>query len=150
MNLAPHFSQCSFADRKTQVPLSNRRHRRSHEAHRRKILRPSLPLPTPSPLTPPQTVNPSAINEPLDVFTKNRRNGPSSPSSPYSELTRWAVTLLSMPAAGSTPVDVAFVSIGAMLVGSITETVKQGDFVRRGEEVGYFGAFVLPRGIARS
>lgn len=29
-----------------------------------------------------------------------------------------------------------------MLVGSITETVKQGDFVRRGDEVGYFGALL--------
>ena len=30
------------------------------------------------------------------------------------------------------------VCIGAMMVGSIETTVKEGDFVRRGDEFGYF------------
>ena len=44
-----------------------------------------------------------------------------------------------MPNAGSTPTDVAFVQIGAMLVGTIVPTKAQSAFVKRGEELGYFG-----------
>ncbi|KAM0747859.1 hypothetical protein T439DRAFT_305015 [Meredithblackwellia eburnea MCA 4105] len=68
------------------------------------------------------TVNPAAVNENLDVFTCNKRD----------------VTILSLPRPGSTPLDVAFVAVGAMLVGSITHTKNQGDTVERGEELGYF------------
>ncbi|KAI5478512.1 phosphatidylserine decarboxylase [Pseudohyphozyma bogoriensis] len=67
------------------------------------------------------TVNPAAINENLDVFTKNHRY----------------VTVLSMPRAGD-HVEVAFVAIGAMLVGSIHQSVHRGDEVKRGDELGYF------------
>lgn len=69
------------------------------------------------------TVNPVTVNDPLcDVFTQNRRD----------------VTLLSLPKAGDTPVNVAFVQIGAMLVGSIHRTKEQGAVLKRGEELGYF------------
>ncbi|ORY72903.1 phosphatidylserine decarboxylase-domain-containing protein [Leucosporidium creatinivorum] len=69
------------------------------------------------------TVNPVAVNENLDVFTENKRD----------------VTLLSVPqAADATPLSVAFVAIGAMLVGSIQGTVQQGQEVGRGDELGYF------------
>lgn len=74
-------------------------------------------------LTPaPQTVNPVAVNEDLDVFTENKRD----------------VTILSIPRADSTPINVVHVSIGAMLVGSINSTVQQGQSVARGDEIGYF------------
>lgn len=69
------------------------------------------------------TVNPTAVNEDLNVFTENIRD----------------VTLLSVPQAGSTPINLAFVAIGAMLVGSIKSTVAEGQSVQRGEELGYFG-----------
>ncbi|SCV73179.1 BQ2448_7104 [Microbotryum intermedium] len=68
------------------------------------------------------TVNPVAVNEDLNVFTENKRD----------------VTLLSIPVEGSTPKKVAFVQIGAMLVGSIVQTAAQGDQVARGGELGYF------------
>lgn len=71
----------------------------------------------------PQTVNPVAVNEDLDVFTENKRD----------------ITLLSVPQANDTPITVAFVAIGAMLVGSVQSTVQQGQEVGRGEELGYFG-----------
>lgn len=69
------------------------------------------------------TVNPTAVNEDLDVFTENKRD----------------VTLLSVPQEGSTPISVAFVSIGAMLVGSINSSVVEGQQVKRGDELGHFG-----------
>ncbi|GAA5967625.1 hypothetical protein JCM21900_003229 [Sporobolomyces salmonicolor] len=68
------------------------------------------------------TVNPCAVNENLDVFTRNKRD----------------VTLLSMPVEGSTPIDLAFVQVGAMLVGSIIHTASQDASVTRGDELGYF------------
>ncbi|KDE04171.1 hypothetical protein MVLG_05395 [Microbotryum lychnidis-dioicae p1A1 Lamole] len=68
------------------------------------------------------TVNPVAVNEDLNVFTENKRD----------------VTLLKMPDEGSTPRNVAFVQIGAMLVGSIVQTVAEGDQVAHGGELGYF------------
>lgn len=60
----------------------------------------------------------------LDVFTKNRRD----------------VQLLSQshPPPGKEPISIAFVAVGAMLVGSIVETKHQGALVSRGEELGYF------------
>jgi hypothetical protein len=86
-----------------------------------------------------QTVNPCAINEDLDVFTKNRRDGASSSLLSLSVLTSMVVTILSMDSQGSTPVGVAVVAVGAMLVGSIIQTKEQGSTVHRGEELGYFG-----------
>ncbi|EPS95765.1 hypothetical protein FOMPIDRAFT_140862 [Fomitopsis schrenkii] len=68
------------------------------------------------------TVNPQAVNEPgFDVFTANKRS----------------VLYLTHGASGR---QVAFVAIGAMLVGSIKWTggARKGAEVRRGEELGYF------------
>ncbi|GAA6008359.1 hypothetical protein JCM11491_004448 [Sporobolomyces phaffii] len=68
------------------------------------------------------TVNPCAVNENLPVFTANKRD----------------VTLLSMRQEDNSSLDLAFVQIGAMLVGSIVQTAQQGRAVNRGEELGYF------------
>lgn len=65
------------------------------------------------------TVNPLAINEDLNVFTSNRR----------------AVIELFVD---DSPQPVLFVAVGAMLVGSIVWTVKKGDKLKRGDELGYF------------
>lgn len=68
------------------------------------------------------TVNPAAINEDLNVYTKNRRN----------------IVLLAHDRKNDTPLNIACINVGAMLVGSIIETVKQGDQVKRGDCTGYF------------
>ncbi|KAJ3745744.1 phosphatidylserine decarboxylase-domain-containing protein [Lentinula detonsa] len=68
------------------------------------------------------TVNPQAVNEPkFDVFTANVRS----------------VLYLTHSATGK---RVAFVAIGALLVGSIvwTKGAEKGTEVRKGEELGYF------------
>jgi len=39
---------------------------------------------------------------------------------------------------GGAPIPVVIVAVGAMLVGSIAWTKKQGDQVKKGEELGYF------------
>ncbi|KAI0359442.1 hypothetical protein OH77DRAFT_1419944 [Trametes cingulata] len=68
------------------------------------------------------TVNPQAVNEPgFDVFTANKR------------------AVLYMTHA-QTKLPVAFVAIGAMLVGSIQWTggAQKGASVKRGDELGYF------------
>ncbi|KAJ3995608.1 phosphatidylserine decarboxylase-domain-containing protein [Lentinula boryana] len=68
------------------------------------------------------TVNPQAVNEPkFDVFTANVRS----------------VLYLTHAATGK---RVAFVAIGALLVGSIvwTKGAEKGTEVRKGEELGYF------------
>ncbi|KZT02970.1 uncharacterized protein LAESUDRAFT_660698, partial [Laetiporus sulphureus 93-53] len=67
------------------------------------------------------TVNPQAVNEPgFDVFTANHR----------------AVLHMTHAASGK---PIAFVAIGAMLVGSIHFTCPpQGRSVSRGDELGYF------------
>lgn len=68
------------------------------------------------------TVNPQAVNEQgFDVFTANKR----------------AVLSMTHAASGK---PVAFVAIGAMLVGSIVWTAggQSGAQVRRGDELGYF------------
>lgn len=70
----------------------------------------------------PVVVNPQAVNEPgFDVFTANKR----------------AVLYLTHAATGK---EVAFVAIGAMLVGSIVWTTggEKGRNIQRGEELGYF------------
>lgn len=61
----------------------------------------------------------------FDVFTANKRD----------------VTVLEAvhPLTGS-PAPVAFVQIGALLVASIKQTAKEGAKVKRGDELGYFGA----------
>ncbi|GAW01512.1 hypothetical protein LENED_003112 [Lentinula edodes] len=83
------------------------------------------------------TVNPQAVNEPkFDVFTANVRS----------------ILYLTHTATGK---RVAFVAIGALLVGSIvwTKGAEKGAEVRRGEELGYFaygGSTVIalfPKGV---
>jgi len=64
------------------------------------------------------TVNPMAIRHTVDVYTENVR----------------VVTTIESPSFGR----VVFVAVGATLVGSIRFTVKTGDKVRRGDELGYF------------
>lgn len=64
------------------------------------------------------TVNPIAVNSLCDVFTENKR----------------AVSIISTAYFGK----VAFVAIGATMVGSITFTREKGDYVQKGEEFGYF------------
>ncbi|GAA6006098.1 uncharacterized protein JCM10292_006548 [Rhodotorula paludigena] len=68
------------------------------------------------------TVNPVTVNSDLDVFTKNRRD----------------VTVLHTPRPKGQSVPVAFVQIGAMLVGSIRRTVEEVQEVKRADEFGYF------------
>lgn len=65
------------------------------------------------------TVNPIAVNSKYcNVFTENKR----------------VVSIISTREFGK----VAFVAIGATMVGSITFTKKKGDYVRKGDEFGYF------------
>ncbi|KAJ0734254.1 putative phosphatidylserine decarboxylase [Helianthus annuus] len=65
------------------------------------------------------TVNPIAVNSKYcNVFTENKR----------------AVSVISTADFGK----VAFVAVGATMVGSITFTKKTGDHVRKGDEFGYF------------
>ena len=65
------------------------------------------------------TVNPIAVNSPLvNVFTSNKR----------------IVVLIDSPAFGL----VAFVAVGATLVGSIVMSVAEGQSVTKGDELGYF------------
>ncbi|CCG83644.1 Related to phosphatidylserine decarboxylase [Taphrina deformans PYCC 5710] len=65
------------------------------------------------------TVNPMAINEDLDIYTENKRS----------------VAFLATPHA-KTPVLV--IAVGAMLVGSIEWTVREGDVLTKGQEMGKF------------
>ncbi|SJM83941.1 related to Phosphatidylserine decarboxylase proenzyme 2 [Zygosaccharomyces bailii] len=64
------------------------------------------------------TVNPMAVRSSLDVFCENVRMVIPIDSQEFG-------TLLCIP-------------IGAMMVGSIMLTCKEGDFVTRGQELGYF------------
>lgn len=64
------------------------------------------------------TVNPMAVRQKVDVYTENART----------------VTLIDSPQFGK----VAFVSIGAMMVGSIVITTEIGAEVKRMSEIGYF------------
>ena len=64
------------------------------------------------------TVNPVAINSTVDVYSTNHR----------------LVTLIDNPRFGK----VAFIAVGATLVGSIQMTIKPGDKLKKGDEVGYF------------
>ncbi|KAM0747986.1 hypothetical protein T439DRAFT_317484 [Meredithblackwellia eburnea MCA 4105] len=84
------------------------------------------------------TVNPAAVNENLDVFTSNHR----------------AVTILSQHRAG-THLEAAFISIGAMLVGSVNITPEKGATIHRGDELGYFAyggstcICIFPKGVVK-
>ncbi|GAU49186.1 hypothetical protein TSUD_133800 [Trifolium subterraneum] len=65
------------------------------------------------------TVNPIAVNSKYcNVFTENKR----------------VVSIISTVDFGK----VAFVAIGATMVGSINFTKKKGDYVKKGDEFGYF------------
>ncbi|KAI3903684.1 hypothetical protein MKW98_032338 [Papaver atlanticum] len=65
------------------------------------------------------TVNPIAVNSKYcNVFTENKR----------------VVCIISTEEFGK----VAFVAIGATMVGSITFSKEEGDFVKKGDEFGYF------------
>ncbi|OVA06800.1 EF-hand domain [Macleaya cordata] len=65
------------------------------------------------------TVNPIAVNSKYcNVFTENKR----------------VVSIVSTADFGK----VAFVAIGATMVGSITFSKKEGDYVKKGDEFGYF------------
>ncbi|EPS73610.1 phosphatidylserine decarboxylase [Genlisea aurea] len=65
------------------------------------------------------TVNPIAVNSKYcNVFTENKRT----------------VCMISTKEFGK----VAFVAIGATMVGSITFVKKEGDHVKKGDELGYF------------
>ncbi|GAA6064504.1 hypothetical protein JCM10212_001812 [Sporobolomyces blumeae] len=71
------------------------------------------------------TVNPCAVNENLPVFTANKRD----------------VTILTTNSVGQDQdgaVDLAWIQIGAMLVGSIVQTAREGESVERAQELGYF------------
>ncbi|KIJ20648.1 hypothetical protein PAXINDRAFT_160190 [Paxillus involutus ATCC 200175] len=66
------------------------------------------------------TVNPQAVNEHnLDVLSRNKRS----------------VLYMDHTPSGKT---IAFVAIGALLVGSIVWTVEENATVKRGDELGYF------------
>ncbi|OAX43191.1 hypothetical protein K503DRAFT_847325 [Rhizopogon vinicolor AM-OR11-026] len=66
------------------------------------------------------TVNPQAVNEKdLDVLSANKRS----------------VLVLNHEATNK---KIAFIAVGALLVGSIKWTVSDGSKVQRGEELGYF------------
>jgi len=69
------------------------------------------------------TVNPQAINEDLNVFTLNKRS---------------SLLIHADLGEGRESVPVAFVAVGAMLVGSIGWSKKPGDKVAKGEELGWF------------
>ncbi|KAL7423353.1 hypothetical protein Q5752_002656 [Cryptotrichosporon argae] len=69
------------------------------------------------------TVNPQAVNEDLNVFTLNKRS---------------VMLIHANLGPGKESVPVAFVAIGAMLVGSIGWSKKPGDRVAKGEELGWF------------
>ncbi|KAG6887647.1 hypothetical protein C0995_013752 [Termitomyces sp. Mi166 len=64
------------------------------------------------------TVNPQAIRSSLDVYGENVRK----------------IVPIDSPQFGR----VMAVCVGAMMVGSIKTTVQEGDYVRRGDEFGYF------------
>lgn len=71
------------------------------------------------------TAQPQAVNADFDVFSGNRRD---------------VLTLNWSPKGDAGPsIPVAFVAIGAMLVGSIGWTnANQGSTIQRGDESGYF------------
>lgn len=100
-----------------------------------------------------QTVNATIVNDSkLNVFTTNKRDGVyCSIAASSFELTHASSRIVIVTVLHVTPpptyddnkqnltVDVALVQVGAMLVGSITQTAREGQQVRKGDELGYFG-----------
>jgi len=83
------------------------------------------------------TVNPQAVNEPgFDVFTANVHSVMMLKHNPTNQ-------------------PIAFVAIGALLVGSIKFTAEEGQQVARGDELGYFAyggstvIVVFPKGLVK-
>lgn len=74
------------------------------------------------------TVNPQAVNEPLDVFTANRRD----------VLIINATLFPTGQGEAAKVVPVAFVAIGALLVASINWSKKAGETVKKGDDLGWF------------
>jgi len=68
------------------------------------------------------TVNPQAVNQNFPVFTANRRD----------------VTVITYKHPTGVEHPCAFVAVGAMLVGSIVWTKREGESFEKGEELGYF------------
>jgi len=64
------------------------------------------------------TVNPIAVREPMDVYTENKRN----------------VCVFNTESFGRA----VYICVGATCVGSIVMSIKEGDTVNKGDEVGYF------------
>lgn len=87
-----------------------------------------------------QAVNPQAINEDLNVFTLNKRS---------------VILVRANLGPGREATPVAFVAVGAMLVGSIGWSKKPGDKFLKGEELGWFQyggsttIVVLPEGVVK-
>jgi phosphatidylserine decarboxylase len=76
------------------------------------------------------TVNPQAVNQPLDVFTANRRDVCIINS-----------TLSNTASTSNTPAKtfpIAVVGIGALLVGSVKWVHNVGEVATKGEELGWF------------
>ncbi|KAJ8607102.1 hypothetical protein MRB53_040538 [Persea americana] len=65
------------------------------------------------------SVNPMIVNENLDVFTENKRS-------------------IAVVETQHSKIPVLVVAVGAMLVGSIKWTVKEGDTIEKGQEMGMF------------
>jgi phosphatidylserine decarboxylase len=78
-------------------------------------------------------VNPQAVNEvDFDVFTSNKR------SILYIRLRSSSPAATGEENGNDNGKVIAFVAIGALLVGAINWTAKAGQSVRRGDELGYF------------
>lgn len=76
------------------------------------------------------TVNPQAINEPLDVLTANRRD--------VCIVNAVLSNTASTSNASVKKVPVAVVAIGALLVGSVNWSPKVGEEVKKGDDMGWF------------
>ncbi|KAG8806155.1 hypothetical protein FRC17_005150 [Serendipita sp. 399] len=76
------------------------------------------------------TVNPQAVNQPLDVFTANRRD--------VCILNASFANAVSTSNTPSQTFPVAFVAIGALLVGSVGWSFNAGDQVKKGDDLGWF------------
>jgi phosphatidylserine decarboxylase len=76
------------------------------------------------------TVNPQAINEPLDVLTANRRD--------VCILNAALSNSASTSNAPVKTVPVAVVAIGALLVGSVNWSHTIGEEVKKGDDMGWF------------
>ncbi|KAG6523874.1 hypothetical protein ZIOFF_013761 [Zingiber officinale] len=76
------------------------------------------------------TVNPIAVNSKYcNVFTENKRVVSVISTSEFGKVCSFLVSCTCI---------VAFIAIGATMVGSITFTKEKGDYVHKGDEFGYF------------